>query len=137
MNNHPPSAEQRARELLFRYTHDLEDVTEELTAIIAERDELKQDKAAMLQQLIDGGVSGAVAGPTIADAIAEYKATRGSSAVKLLHKVLDKIIGLKCRTVTAMSTSPSKTKLSRLSWVARNSRRRNPARSLKHGFTEV
>jgi K+-transporting ATPase c subunit len=41
-------------------------------------------------------VSGSVAGPTIADAIAEYKATRGSSAVKLLHKVLDKIIGLKC-----------------------------------------
>ncbi len=40
--------------------------------------------------------SGSVAGPTIADAIAEYKATRGSSAVKLLHKVLDKIIGLKC-----------------------------------------
>lgn len=33
---------------------------------------------------------------TIADAIAEYKATRDSSAVKLLHRVLDKIIGLKC-----------------------------------------
>lgn len=34
--------------------------------------------------------------PTISDAIAQYKATRGSSAVRLLHKILDKIIGLKC-----------------------------------------
>lgn len=33
---------------------------------------------------------------TIADSIADYKATRGTPAVKLLHRVLDKIIGLKC-----------------------------------------
>ena len=35
-------------------------------------------------------------GRTIADAIAEYKATRNTAAVKLLHRVLDKLVGLKC-----------------------------------------
>lgn len=33
---------------------------------------------------------------TITDAIAEYKATQGSSAERLLHKIFDKIVGLKC-----------------------------------------
>ena len=33
---------------------------------------------------------------TIQDAIDEYKATRESSATKLLHRVLDKLIGLHC-----------------------------------------
>lgn len=33
---------------------------------------------------------------TIADEIVEYKATRGSAAVKMLHRVLAKIIGLEC-----------------------------------------
>src|SRR5436305_14456581 len=33
---------------------------------------------------------------TIADEIAEYKAVRGTAAVNLLHRVLDKIVGLKC-----------------------------------------
>lgn len=33
---------------------------------------------------------------TVAEAIEEYKATRGSHAVRLLHRVLDKLIGLKC-----------------------------------------
>lgn len=37
-----------------------------------------------------------VATRTIADSIAEYKATRGTPAVKLLHHVLGKLIGLKC-----------------------------------------
>lgn len=39
---------------------------------------------------------GSVATRTIADSIAEYKATRGTAAVKLLHHVLGKLIGLKC-----------------------------------------
>lgn len=33
---------------------------------------------------------------TIADDIAEYKATRGTSTVKLLHRVLDKLVDLRC-----------------------------------------
>lgn len=34
--------------------------------------------------------------PTIAEEIAEYNATKNSSAAKLLHRVLDKITGLRC-----------------------------------------
>lgn len=34
---------------------------------------------------------------TIAESIAEYKATRTAPAVKLLHKVLGKLIDLKCK----------------------------------------
>jgi len=45
---------------------------------------------------IAGSAICSVATPTIADEIAEYKATRETSAVNLLNRVLDKIIGLKC-----------------------------------------
>ena len=47
---------------------------------------------------IAGSISanGSVATRTIADDIAEHKATRGTATAKLLDRVLDKLIGLKC-----------------------------------------
>lgn len=53
-----------------------------------------QSEAA--RKAVFGAASGSVATPKIADAITEYKATRGTAAVKLLHRVLGKLVGLKC-----------------------------------------
>jgi hypothetical protein len=58
---------------------------------------LKLRNAAMPEvEGVEALATGSATPITIADAIAEYKATRGTSAVNLLHKVLDQIIGLRC-----------------------------------------